>query len=86
MIRPEYSSHPRFIQQFKKETLLARSISQENVTRIHDLGEIEDTKFISMDYIKGQNLKELIQTSGTLTVKTSIKITRQIYFALSAAL
>ena len=85
MIRPEYSSHPRFIQQFKKETLLARSISQENVIRIHDLGEIEDIKFISMDYIKGQSLKELIQASGTLTAETSIKITRQICFALSAA-
>jgi len=85
MIRPEYSSHPRFIQLFKKETLLARSISQENVIRIHDLGEIEDIKFISMDYIKGQNLKEFIQTSGTLTMETSINITKQVCFALRAA-
>lgn len=85
MIRPEYSSHPRFIQQFKKETLLARSISQENVIRIHDLGEVDDIKFISMDYIKGQNLKELIQTSGTLTADTTVNITKQICAALRAA-
>ena len=85
MIRPEYSSNPRFIKRFKKETLLARSISHENVIRIHDLGEVDEIKFISMDYIKGQNLKELIHTSGTLTVETTISITRQICEALRVA-
>ena len=85
MIRPEYSSSPRFIKRFKKETLLARSISHENVIRIHDLGELNEIKFISMEYIKGQNLKELIRTSGTLTVETTISITRQICEALRIA-
>ena len=85
MIRPELSSNPRFIKRFKKETLLARSISHENVIRIHDLGEVDEIKFISMDYIKGQNLKELIHTSGTLTVETTISITRQICEALRVA-
>lgn len=85
MIRPEYSSKPRFIKLFKKETLLARSISHENVIRIHDLGEVDEIKYISMEYIKGQNLKELIRTSGTLTVETTISIIRQICEALKVA-
>lgn len=85
MIRPEYSSRPDFIERFKKETLLARSISHENVIRIHDLGEVEEIKFISMDYIKGQNLKEFIRTSGKLSVETAISITRQICEALRVA-
>jgi len=85
MIRPEYSSKPSFIKRFKKETLLARSISHENVIRIHDLGEIDEIKYISMEYIKGQNLKELIRTSGTLTVETTISIIRQICEALKVA-
>jgi len=85
MIRPEYSSNPQLIQKFKEETLLARSISHENVIRIHDIGDVNDIKFISMDYIRGQNLKELILTSGTLAVETTIKLTEQLCRGLGAA-
>lgn len=85
MIHPEYSARAQIIKRFKKETLLARSISHENVIRIYDLGEVDKIKFISMDYIKGQSLKELILTSGTLTVETAISIVKQICEALIVA-
>ena len=85
MIRPELSSRPHVIAQFKKETLLGRTITHENVVRIHDLGEVDKIKYISMDYIKGENLLELIQTSGTLTLATCINLTGQICQALKAA-
>jgi serine/threonine protein kinase/Tfp pilus assembly protein PilF len=85
MIQPEYSSKRHIIERFKKETLLARSISHENVIRIYDLGEVKRIKFISMDYVKGQSLKELILASGTLTVETAINITKQICEAIKVA-
>ena len=85
MIHPEYSSRSHIIERFKKETLLARSISHENVIRIHDIGEVDRIKFISMDYVKGQSLKELILTSGTLTADTAISITKQICEAINIA-
>ena len=85
MIRPEYSSSRTMIDQFKKETLLARSISHENVVRTHDLGEIDQVKYISMDFIKGGNLRDLIQTSGRLSLETCLRIMAQICEALRAA-
>ena len=85
MIRSAYSSNPRFIQRFREETLLSRSISHENVIRIHDIGDVDEIKFISMDYIKGHDLKELILTSGTLSIQTAISITKQICEGLKAA-
>ena len=85
MIRPEYSLSPSAVERFKKEILLARSITHENVVRIYDLGEVGDVKFISMEYIKGQNLRELIHTSGKLTVETTLNISTQLVEALQAA-
>ncbi|OGD21127.1 MAG: hypothetical protein A2W03_03900 [Candidatus Aminicenantes bacterium RBG_16_63_16] len=85
MIRPELSSRPRMIDHFRKETLLGRSISHENVVRIHDLGEVNKIRYISMDFIKGENLSEFIQTSGTLTLSTCLQITLQVCHALRAA-
>jgi serine/threonine protein kinase/Tfp pilus assembly protein PilF len=85
MIRPELSSRPRMIDQFRKETLLGRSISHENVVRIHDLGVVNNIRYISMDFIKGENLSELIQTSGSLTLAACLQIAIQICQALKAA-
>jgi len=85
VIRPKFSSDKLFIKRLKEETLIARAISHENVIRIHDIGEITDIKFISMDYIGGENLKEFIRASGKLTVETAIKIGKHICEALKAA-
>ena len=85
MIRPELTSRPGMIDQFRKETLYGRSISHENVVRIHDLGEIDKIRYISMDFIKGEDLCELIQTSGSLTVPTCLRIAIQVCHALRAA-
>jgi serine/threonine protein kinase/Tfp pilus assembly protein PilF len=85
IIRPRYSSDPLFIERFKKEMLTARSISQENVIRIFDLGEAHKIKYISMEYIKGQNLRELIRASGTLSLDAALNMTRQMCAALKVA-
>jgi len=85
MIRPELSSRPHMVEQFRKETLLGRSISHENVVRTHDLGEVNKIKYISMDFIKGENLLELIQTSGTLSLATCLQIAVRVCHALKAA-
>jgi len=85
IIRPEYAANPRIVDHFKQETILARSISSENVVRVHDLGESENIKYISMDFVEGQNLRDLIQTSGSLTISTAVKFGHQICSALRAA-
>jgi tetratricopeptide (TPR) repeat protein len=85
MIHPEYLMEKDIIQRFKRELLLSREISHENVVRIHDFGDFKGIKFISMQYIDGSNLKELIQTSGTLTIDTALNIASQICDGLKAA-
>ena len=84
-IRPKFSLNPIFVERFKKETLTARSISHEHVIRIHDFGDAEKIKYISMEYIKGQNLGELIQASGSLTIETAVNMTKQMCEALKTA-
>jgi tetratricopeptide (TPR) repeat protein/predicted Ser/Thr protein kinase len=85
IILPKYASLPSFIEGFKRETLTARAISHENVIRIHDIGEADNIKYISMDYIKGQNLRELIRASGSLTVETTVNMACEMCEALKAA-
>jgi tetratricopeptide (TPR) repeat protein/predicted Ser/Thr protein kinase len=85
IIRTRLSSDPRFIDRFKKEMLLARAISHENIIRLFDLGEAGGTKYISMEYIRGEDLKEFLRSSKTLSVETVVHIARQIAEAVRVA-
>ena len=70
---------------FKRELLLARQVTHKNVVRIHDLGEIDGIKYITMPYIEGEDLASVLKQSGQLPVSRVIAIARQIARGLQAA-
>jgi tetratricopeptide (TPR) repeat protein len=72
-------------QRFKQELLLASKISHKNILRIHDLGEAAGVKFISMAYVEGQDLHQLLQKEGKLPVERALKFAKQLCVALEAA-
>jgi len=84
-IRPEYLDDDRMIRRFKKEILLAREVSHPNVVRIHDFGEAEGVKFITMQYVDGENLRDLIRDSGPLGLDAVISVATQLLEGLAAA-
>jgi eukaryotic-like serine/threonine-protein kinase len=70
---------------FKQELLLARLVTHPNVVRIHDLGEVDGIKYITMPYIQGTDLAEVLAEKGTLPVRETLHIARQIAAGLRAA-
>ena len=70
---------------FKQELLLARLVTHPNVVRIHDLGEVDGIKYITMPYIQGTDLAGILADKGTLPVRESLQIARQIAAGLRAA-
>ena len=72
-------------QRFKRELLLAREVTHKNVVRIHDLGEIDGTKYITMSYVDGWSLSALLHARGKLPVPEALGIARQIASGLQAA-
>src|SRR5947208_8894015 len=66
VIRPELANQQEVLRRFKQELILARQVMHKNVIRIFDLGEAEGIKFISMDYIEGQDLRSLLRQKGRL--------------------
>jgi tetratricopeptide (TPR) repeat protein len=70
---------------FKQELLLARQVTHKNVVRIHDLGEIDGIKYITMPYIQGDDLSTVLHREGKLPVARVLRLTRQIAEGLQAA-
>ena len=85
LVRPELARDASSLQRFKQELLLASRISHRNILRIHDLGDVGGVKFISMAYIQGMDLHELIAKMGKLQTERVVDIAKQLAGALEAA-
>ena len=73
------------LNRFKQELVLASKISHKNILRIHDLGEVNGMKFISMAYVEGQDLHQLIKDNPRLPLERVLKFATQLAGALAAA-
>ena len=89
VIRPEVMADPgaawELEKRFKRELLLARQVTHKNVVRIHDLGEIDGIKYITMSFVEGTELARLLRREGRLGVRQALSITRSVVAGLLAA-
>ncbi len=89
VVRTEATADPAMTRQldrrFKRELLLARQVTHKNVVRIHDLGEIDGVKFITMTYIDGEDLAHIQRREKTLSVPDALRILRPALSGLVAA-
>lgn len=76
---------PAALERFKSEIRLARRISHRNVVRTHDLGERDGLYYITMEYVEGRSLKELIRSRGRLPVPVTLSVGKQLARALEVA-
>ena len=89
VIRPEIAADPaaaRELQQrFKRELLLARQVTHKNVVRIHDIGEVDGIKYITMLYVDGDDLGAMLKRDGRLTVEQTLRVLKTMLAGLVAA-
>lgn len=85
VLRDQYASDREFIERFHREAQAAASLSHPNVVNVYDVGTINQTPFIVMEYIEGQNLSEIIVEQGQLEPEYAVKILLQICSALAHA-
>ncbi len=70
---------------FHREVRVARQVSHKNVCRVYDIGEVNGNHFLSMEYIKGEELSSLLRRIGRLPSDKAVQIARQICAGLAAA-
>jgi len=85
LIKPEIAKDKKTIERFRNELKLARNIRHKNVCGMFDLGEAEGAYFITMEYIRGEDLRSFIHRSGQLAVGTAIRIAKQVCEGLAEA-
>jgi len=72
------------LEQLKVELKLARKITHPNVLRTYDFGMADGSPFISMEYVDGMTLRELMSRRGRLPYGAALRIARQLCAGLNA--
>ena len=89
VIRPDVMADPvtaaEVGRRFKRELLLARQVTHTNVVRIHDLGDIDGIKYITMSYVEGTDLATVLKREGKQSVPAVLRIARSVVSGLVAA-
>jgi tetratricopeptide (TPR) repeat protein len=85
LLRPDLGQEPQWIERFRREIVLARDVSHPNVVRLHDIGESEGLRFLTMGYVDGDSLLEHLDRHGPVPVDRAVSIVRQLAGALQAA-
>lgn len=84
LIRSDVIARTGTLSRFKRELTLAQTVSHPNVYRVHDLGVVDGTAYISMEYIEGQSLDDLVRTMGHLSPRQTVSIGKQLCAGLHA--
>jgi serine/threonine-protein kinase len=66
------------LSQFHNELRVARQVSHKNVCRLYDLGEANGLRFLTMEYVDGEDLGSLLRRIGRIPHDKAVEIARQV--------
>ncbi|MCL2336231.1 MAG: Stk1 family PASTA domain-containing Ser/Thr kinase [Firmicutes bacterium] len=85
ILRPEFTSDEDFVARFRREAQAVASLSHPNIVNIHDVGQEDAIHYLVMEYVHGDNLKNVIKQKGRLEPVEAVRIAVQVSEALDHA-
>jgi len=85
VLHPQYAQEENFVNRFRKEAQSVANLNHPNIVNVYDWGKEDETYFIVMEYLKGKNLKEILDERGALPLREAIRVGKQVCAALETA-
>ncbi len=85
ILKPEFTKDLKFIENFRRESQAAASLSHQNIVNIYDVGKEGNIYYIVMELIEGQVLSDIIKNEGPMEYTKAVEIVKQIAMALGFA-
>jgi eukaryotic-like serine/threonine-protein kinase len=85
VMHARYASDPSFAVRFRQEAQAAANLVSPNIVNMYDWGADDDTYYMVMEYVRGSDLKSVIQQKGSLASTKVADIGAQVCSALSVA-
>jgi serine/threonine-protein kinase len=78
-------SDPAALERFKQEIKLARKATHKNIMRTFDFGDAGGVHFLTMEYVSGLTLRDLVRRQKDVPLGIALRIARQVCTGLYAA-
>ena len=86
VLRPDVAQDdPSALARLVREADTARQLDHPNVVRTFELGEVDGLHFLTMEFIDGPSLREMIDERGPLPLDAAVASVRQLARALEHA-
>lgn len=85
VLPPSQSRDVSSVQRFRNEAQAAAQLDHDNIARVYYIGEDKGLHFIAFEFIRGTNLREVVQHKGKLTPSEAVNYTLQVASALAHA-
>lgn len=85
IMRPELSTNAEFVSRFQREAEAASKMTHNNIVNLLDVCKEGDQRYLVMEYVEGQTLKDMITQRGRITPAAAVQITIRILAALDHA-
>jgi serine/threonine protein kinase len=84
VLPPDSLSKPERVARFEQEAKAASARNHPNILTIYDIGQSGETRYIAMEFVEGETVRQLIRI-GSLPIKKALDIAAQAAGALAAA-
>ncbi len=85
VLHTQFTSDPSFLKRFDREARAMARLDHQNIIRVYDVGQHENSHYIVMEYFPGKDLRWMTVEKGSFTPEETVEITIQIAEALSFA-
>ncbi|MDQ1255842.1 MAG: eukaryotic-like serine/threonine-protein kinase, partial [Candidatus Hydrogenedentes bacterium] len=85
VLRPEYARDRAMMARFDREAKSAARLNHPNIVHVHAVGIERNTPYISMEYVEGRSLADVLEKRGFLDWPRALDIAAQVAQALAAA-
>jgi beta-lactam-binding protein with PASTA domain len=85
VMHPELAVDGEFVDRFIREARAAAKLSHPAVVGVFDQGEDDGMVFLSMEYVEGRTLRQILRESGRLAPAQALETIEPVLAALTAA-
>jgi beta-lactam-binding protein with PASTA domain/tRNA A-37 threonylcarbamoyl transferase component Bud32 len=85
VMHAHFAADPAFVQRFRQEAQAAANLSHPNIVNIYDWGQQNTTYYIVMEYVRGTDLRTLVEQRGRMDPLKAADYAAQVCAGLSVA-
>jgi eukaryotic-like serine/threonine-protein kinase len=85
ILHERHAADADYVERFRREARSVAQLSHPNIVTVIDRGESEGRQYIVLEYVEGENLKQLVARGGPLPIRRALELAIQTGRALAFA-